>query len=184
MLTFSGKSVLDAAAVGKISVFKRNGITVKREYTEDTEGEKKRFEQAKERSVSELDKIYRKALREVGEANAQIFEIHRMMIADIDYNDSVLNIIETQKVSAQYAIAATFDNFAEKFSLIDDPYMRAREADVRDISDRLIRNLTGEPRVSPPSDEKMIIFADDLAPSETVSFDRDKVLAFVTARGS
>lgn len=184
MLTFSGKSVLNAAAIGKISVFKRNEITVKRERTDDTEGEKKKFEQAKERSVSELDEIYQKAVSEVGEANAQIFEIHRMMLDDADYNDSVLSIIETQKVNAQYAIAVTSDNFAEMFSSMDDPYMQARAADVRDISDRLIRNLSGETDVSGVSDEKMIICADDLAPSETVSLDKDKVLAFVTAHGS
>lgn len=184
MLTFSGKSVLNAAAIGKISVFKRNEITVKRECTDDTEGEKKKFEQAKERSVSELDEIYQKAVSEVGEANAQIFEIHRMMLDDADYNDSVLSIIETQKVNAQYAIAVTSDNFAEMFSSMDDPYMQARAADVRDISDRLIRNLSGETDVSGVSDEKMIICADDLAPSETVSLDKDKVLAFVTAHGS
>lgn len=184
MLTFLGKSVLNAAAIGKISVFKRNELIVKRERTEDTEGEKKKFEQAKERSVSELDEIYRKAVSEVGEANAQIFEIHRMMLDDADYNDSVLSIIETQKVNAQYAIAVTSDNFAEMFSSMDDPYMQARAADVRDISDRLIRNLSEETDVSGVSDEKMIICADDLAPSETVSLDKDKVLAFVTAHGS
>lgn len=184
MLTFSGKSVLNAAAIGKISVFKRNGLTVKRERIEDTEGEKKKFEQAKERSVSELDEIYKKAVSEVGEANAQIFEIHRMMLDDADYNDSILNIIETQKVNAQYAIAVTSDNFAEMFSSMDDPYMQARAADVHDISDRMIRNLSGETGASEISDEKMIICADDLAPSETVSLDKDKVLAFVTAHGS
>lgn len=184
MLVFSGKSVLNAVAVGKISVFKRNDITVKREHAEDIEGEKNKFHKAKKQSIEELEKIYEKAMKEVGEANAQIFEIHRMMLDDEDYNDSILNIIETQEVNAEYAIAVTSDNFAEMFSSMDDPYMQARAADVRDISDRIIKNLSGGSENTEMSDDKMIVCADDLAPSETVSLDKDKVLAFITAHGS
>lgn len=184
MITASGKSVLSAVAIGKISLFKRSELKVKRTHTEDAEQEKQRFERAKNKSVEELKEIYEKALKEVGEANAQIFEIHQMMLADEDYNDSVVSIIETQKVNAEYAIAVTSDNFAEMFSSMDDPYMRGRAADVKDISDRIIKNLTGKETENVSSDDKMIICADDLAPSETVSLDKEKVLAFVTAHGS
>lgn len=184
MITASGKSVLSAVAIGRISVFKRSELKVKRMHTEDTKKEKERFERAKNKAVEELEEVYEKALKEVGEANAQIFEIHRMMLDDEDYNDSVINIIETQKVNAEYAIAVTSDNFAHMFSSMDDLYMRERAADVRDISDRIIRNLTDGKKADAVSDDKAIICADDLAPSETVSLDKDKVLAFVTAHGS
>lgn len=184
MITASGKSVLSAVAIGKISVFKRGGLKVKRTRAEDAQKEKERFERAKSKSSKELEEVYKKALKEVGESNARIFEIHRMMLDDEDYNDSVINIIETQKVNAEYAIAVTSDNFAQMFSSMDDLYMRSRAADVRDISDRIIRNLTGGGETRAVSGDKAIICADDLAPSETVSLDKDKVLAFVTARGS
>lgn len=184
MLVFSGKSVFSAVAIGKISVFKRNEIIVKRTHADDVEGEKKKFERARNISIEELKEIYDKALKEVGEANAQIFEIHQMMLSDEDYNDSIINIIETQGVNAEYAIATTADNFAEMFASMDDPYMQARAADVKDISNRIIKNLGENDGTSAMSDDKMIICADDLAPSETVSLDKDKVLAFVTAHGS
>ncbi len=184
MYKYQGKGVYGAIAIGKISVFKKRDAAVKRVHAEDTENEKRRFEEAKEASVKQLGEIYEKALKEVGEANAAIFEIHQMMLDDEDYNDSINNIIETQNVNAEYAVAATADNFAEMFSDMDDAYMKARAADVRDISNRIIGNLTGEISGGSTSDEKVIICASDLAPSETVSLDKDKVLAFVTAHGS
>lgn len=184
MLTVSGKSVFSAVAIGKISVFKRRELTVKRTHISDAESEKQRFEKAKAKSANELAQIYEKALKEVGEANAQIFEIHQMMIDDEDYNDSIINIIESQRVNAEYAIAVTSDNFADMFAAMDDPYMQARAADVKDISNRIIKNLASGGEDGSLSDDKMIVCADDLAPSETVSLDKEKVLAFVTAHGS
>lgn len=181
---YTGKGVYGAIAIGKISVFKKRDAEVKRVRVEDTENEKRRFEEAKNASVEQLGEIYQKALKEVGEANAAIFEIHQMMLDDEDYNDSINNIIETQNVNAEYAVAVTADNFAEMFSSMDDAYMKARAADVRDISNRIIGNLTGEISKGDTSDEKVIICASDLAPSETVALDKDKVLAFVTAHGS
>lgn len=184
MNKYQGKGVYGAIAIGKISVFKKRDADVKRVHVDDTEGEKRRFEEAKELSAKQLDEIYEKALKEVGEANAAIFEIHRMMLDDDDYNDSINSIIENQNVNAEYAVAVTADNFAEMFSAMDDAYMKARSADVRDISNRIIGNLTGEISHKSLSDEKVIICAYDLAPSETVSLDKNKVLAFVTAHGS
>lgn len=181
---YTGKGVYGAIAIGKISVFKKRDAEVKRARVEDTESEKRRFEEAKTASVEQLGEIYQKALKEVGESNAAIFEIHQMMLDDEDYNDSINNIIETQNVNAEYAVAVTADNFAEMFSSMDDAYMKARAADVRDISNRIIGNLTEEISKGDTSDEKVIICASDLAPSETVALDKDKVLAFVTAHGS
>lgn len=181
---YTGKGVYGAIAIGKISVFKKRDADVKRVRVEDAENEKRRFEEAKTASVEQLGEIYQKALKEVGESNAAIFEIHQMMLDDEDYNDSINNIIETQNVNAEYAVAVTADNFAEMFSSMDDAYMKARAADVRDISNRIIGNLTGEISKGDTSDEKVIICASDLAPSETVALDKDKVLAFVTAHGS
>ena len=184
MTTFKGKGVYGAIALGKISVFKRKEASVKRVHVDDIEAEKARLAAAKEESARQLSEIYEKALKEVGEANAQIFEIHMMMIEDDDYNESIQNIIETQSVNAEYAVAVTADNFAEMFASMDDAYMQARSADVKDISNRIIRNLAADDVDSGESDEKVIICADDLAPSETVLLDKDKVLAFVTAFGS
>lgn len=184
MTTFKGKGVYGAIALGKISVFKRKEASVKRVHVDDIEAEKARLAAAKEESARQLSEIYKKALKEVGEANAQIFEIHMMMIEDDDYNESIQNIIETQSVNAEYAVAVTADNFAEMFASMDDAYMQARSADVKDISNRIIRNLADDDVDSGESDEKVIICADDLAPSETVLLDKDKVLAFVTAFGS
>ncbi len=184
MNKYQGKGVYGAIAIGKISVFKKKDANVKRVHISDTESEKRRFEQAKEASANQLDEIYEKALKEVGEANAAIFEIHRMMLDDDDYNDSINNIIDNQSVNAEYAVAVTADNFAEMFAAMDDAYMKARAADVRDISNRIIGNLSGEISNNNLSDEKVIICAYDLAPSETVSLDKNKVLAFVTAHGS
>lgn len=184
MVTLSGKGVYGAIAFGRISVFKRKEASVKRTRIDDVEAEKARLESAKEKAVAELQEIYNKALREVGEANAQIFEIHMMMIDDDDYNDSIVSIIENQSVNAEYAVAVTADNFAEMFAAMDDAYMQARSADVKDISNRIINCLSDDKGESADSDEKVIICADDLAPSETVLLDKDKVLAFVTAFGS
>ena len=184
MITLSGKGVYGAIAFGRISVFKRKEASVKRTRINDVEAEKVRLETAKKKAVEELQEIYNKALREVGEANAQIFEIHMMMIDDDDYNDSIVSIIENQSVNAEYAVAVTADNFAEMFAAMDDAYMQARSADVKDISNRIINCLSEDKSESAASDEKVIICADDLAPSETVLLDKDKVLAFVTAFGS
>ena len=185
MRIFSGKGVYGAIAIGKISVLRRDEAKVIREKISDIAGEVARFEAAREHAQRELDELYEKALPEVGEAGAQIFEIHRMMINDEDYNESIIGMIERQQINAEYAVALTSDNFAAMFSAMDDNYMQARAADVRDISDRLIRVLTGTcDTCTPVSDEKFIICADDLAPSETVSLDKSRVLAFVTAHGS
>ena len=184
MKQYQGKSVYGAVAIGKISVFRRQEVSVKRVHTEDTPGEIKRVEQAEARAAQQLQEIYDKALREVGETNAQIFAIHQMMLEDEDYNDSIRNIIETQKVNAEYAVAVTSDNFAEMFRSMDDAYMQARSADIKDISNRIIRNLKAGEADGAAENDRMIVCADDLAPSETVSLDKDKVLAFVTAHGS
>lgn len=184
MNKFTGKGVYGAIAIGKISVFKKRDTEVKRIHIDDTEGEKSRFEEAKTASITQLGEIYEKALKEVGEAHAAIFEIHQMMLDDEDYLDSVYNIIEGQSVNAEYAVAVTADNFAEMFASMDDEYMKARSADVRDISNRIIGNLLGEISDNSSESEKVIICASDLAPSETVALDKEKVLAFVTAHGS
>ena len=184
MTTFTGKGVYGAVALGKVSVFKRRETTVKMLHVDDTEAEKARLAAAKEAATAQLQEIYDKALKEVGEANAQIFEIHMMMIEDDDYNESIESIIDTQSVNAEYAVSLTADNFAEMFASMDDAYMQARSADVKDISNRIIACLSDSDTQTAGSDEKVIICADDLAPSETVLLDKDKVLAFVTAHGS
>lgn len=184
MTVFKGKGVYGAVASGKISVFKKQNITIKRVHCANSDSEKVRVESAKAKTLEQLQSIYEKALKEVGKTNAQIFEIHMMMLEDDDYNDSIMNIIETQKVNAEYAVAVTADNFAEMFSSMDDSYMQARAADVRDISNRIIANLTGTASDMVELYDNMIVCADDLAPSETVSLDKDKVVAFVTVHGS
>ena len=184
MKKYMGKGVYSAIAIGRISVFKKKDLAVKRMRCEDTETEKKRVENAKNLAKEQIGTLYEKALKEVGEANARIFEIHMMMLDDEDYNESIDNIIDTQKVNAEYAVAVTADNFSEMFLAMDDAYMQARSADIKDISNRIIANLTGIKSEENPLDDKVIICADDLAPSETVSLDKDKVLAFVTAHGS
>lgn len=184
MTRYVGKGVYGAVAIGRISMFRKNDAAVQRVRVEDTKGEISRFEAAKSAASQQLGEIYEKALKEVGETNAAIFEIHQMMLEDEDYNESVCNIIENQQVNAEYAVAVTADNFSEMFSAMDDAYMQARAADVRDISNRVIANLSGTGFAAQNSDDRMIICAEDLAPSETVSLDKDKVLAFVTAHGS
>ncbi|MBQ8261781.1 MAG: phosphoenolpyruvate--protein phosphotransferase [Lachnospiraceae bacterium] len=184
MEKYQGKSVYGAIAVGRISIIKRQDVQVKRIKVEDINAEIGRLEAAKENAIAQLQEIYEKALREVGEANAQIFEIHMMMVEDDDYNEAIIEMIHGQNVNAEYAVAVTADNFAEMFSSMDDSYMQARAADVRDISNRIIACMSDVRCDNSVSDEKVIICADDLAPSETVSLDKDKVLAFVTAHGS
>lgn len=184
MQVYSGKSVFGGIAIGKISVYKKNEQQVKRVRTEDTKGELARYEAAKAAAIEQLQELYQKALKEVGEANAAIFEIHQMMLEDGDYNESVENIIETQKVNAEYAVAVTGDNFAQMFRAMDDDYMRERAADVKDISERVLSILNGGQKGKVVTDEPVIIVADDLAPSETVQLEKDMVLSFVTVHGS
>lgn len=184
MQVYSGKSVFGGIAIGKISVYKKNEQQVKRVRTEDTKGELARYEVAKAAAVEQLQELYQKALKEVGEANAAIFEIHQMMLDDGDYNESVENIIKTQKVNAEYAVAVTGDNFAQMFRAMDDDYMRERAADVKDISERVLSVLNGCRKGKVITDEPVIIVADDLAPSETVQLEKDMVLSFVTVHGS
>ncbi len=184
MITIEGKGVYDAIAIGKLKFFERGEISVKRERVEDTEKEIERYEKARESAILQLEDLYDKALLEIGETNAQIFEIHQMMLSDDDYNDSIKNIIESQEINAEFAVATTSDNFAEMFSQMDDDYMKERAADVRDISNRVLECLAGKCRKEETSDDGQIICADDLAPSETVQLDKTKVLAFVTQNGS
>lgn len=184
MQVYSGKSVFRGIAIGKISVYRKNEQQVKRVRTEDTKGELARYEAAKAAAIEQLQELYQKALKEVGEANAAIFEIHQMMLDDGDYNESVENIIETQKVNAEYAVAVTGDNFAQMFRAMDDDYMRERTADVKDISERVLSILNGGQKGKVVTDEPVIIVADDLAPSETVQLEKDMVLSFVTVHGS
>ena len=184
MQVYSGKSVFRGIAIGKISVYRKNEQQVKRVRTEDTKGELARYEAAKAAAIEQLQELYQKALKEVGEANAAIFEIHQMMLDDGDYNESVENIIETQKVNAEYAVAVTGDNFAQMFRAMDDNYMRERAADVKDISERVLSILNGGQKGKVVTDEPVIIVADDLAPSETVQLEKDMVLSFVTVHGS
>ena len=184
MQVYSGKSVFGGIAIGKISVYRKNEQQVKRVRTEDTKGELARYEAAKAAAIEQLQELYQKALKEVGEANAAIFEIHQMMLDDGDYNESVENIIETQKVNAEYAVAVTGDNFAQMFRAMDDDYMRERAADVKDISERVLSVLNGGQKGKVVTDEPVIIVADDLAPSETVQLEKDMVLSFVTVHGS
>lgn len=184
MLKFVGRGVYGAIAIGRASVFKRNSARVQRKKVNDTEKEKKRLSDAKERALAQLSSIYEKALEEIGEANARIFEIHMMMIADEDYNESVVNIIDTLHVNAEYAVAVTGDNFAQMFSSMEDSYMQARASDVKDISNRIINCFSGVQDEKKDIFGSIILCADDLAPSETVSLDKTMVLAFVTEQGT
>ncbi len=185
MIRFTGKGVYGAVAIGKISLFKRREVNVKKLRVTDSESEKRRLEAARAKAAAQLQAIYEKALKEAGEADAQIFQIHMMMLADNDYNEEIIGMIESQGVNAEYAVARAADSFAEMFSSMEDGYMRARAADVRDISSRLISCLSEEGSEEKRGDGgKVIICADDLAPSETVTLDKERVLAFVTAHGS
>lgn len=184
MECLKGKSVYKGVAFGKISVLKKDDYVVKRVKIEDTQAELQRVEEAVEASKQQLQKLYEKALKEVGEASAAIFEVHQMMLEDEDYKESIENIISTQQVNAEYAVASTGDNFSQMFASMDDDYMRARAADIKDISNRLVKNLSGQSADVMDLDEPVIIVADDLSPSETVQMDKEKILAFVTVHGS
>lgn len=184
MTEYSGKSVYGGIAIGKIHLLAKKEQTIVRYKIEDCAAELRRFEEAGRKAQSQLAALYEKAVKEVGEANAAIFEIHQMMLEDDDYLDSIKNMISEQQVNAEYAVGVTADNFAEMFASMDDAYMKERAADVRDISDRLVRILGNAESESERSDEPVIILANDLAPSETVQLDKDLVLSFVTVHGS
>lgn len=184
MQSFLGKSVFGGIAIGKISVYKKGEQQVKRTKIADTDKEIARFRHARENTVAQLKELYDKALKEVGEANAAIFEIHQMMLEDEDYLDSIENIIRMQRVNAEYAVATTSDNFSQIFATMEDDYMKARAMDVKDISERLLTVLKGEQGEEFQAREPVIIVAEDLVPSETVQLDKDMVLSFVTRGGS
>lgn len=184
MQVYHGKSVFGGIAIGKISVFSKKEHRIVRVKISDIDAELVRFEAAKQTALTQLAALYEKACREVGEANAAIFEVHQMMLEDDDFIDSVKNIITTQQVNAEYAVGLTADNFANMFSAMDDEYMRGRAADVKDISERLISILKGRADVRLDAEDPVIVLAEDLAPSETVQMDKDKILSFVTVHGS
>ena len=184
MQCFQGKSVYKGIAMGPVVVLKKNDYQVKRTRIEDAETEAARVDVALKASQEQLQKLYDTAVKEVGEASAAIFEVHQMMLEDEDYLEAIQNMIRTEQVNAEYAVAVTGDNFAEMFASMDDDYMKARSADIKDISERLVRNLSGQGDVNLSSIEPSVIVADDLSPSETVQMDKDKILAFVTVHGS
>ncbi len=184
MITISGKSVFGGVSIGKILFYQRNDKVIKRERVDEVDAEWTRFQDAKDQAVEQLKGLYEKALEDVGEANAMIFEIHQMMLEDLDYLESIENIIRTQEVNAEYAVATTADNFAAMFSAMDDAYMQGRAADVKDVSERVLNILSGADTGLQEMNEPCIIAADDLAPSETVQLDKSKVLGFATMYGS
>ena len=184
MVIYEGKAVFEGVAIGKLSVYKKNEETVKREKVTDVEAEVARYAAARETATEQLQALYEKAVKEVGEAGAEIFEAHQMMVEDGDFIDSAENIIRTQSVNAEFAVAETGDNFKKMFEEMDDEYFRGRAADVKDISERIIRILQGSGNAGIQTDEPVIVVADDLAPSETVQMDKDKILSFVTVHGS
>ena len=184
MIILEGKAVFEGVAIGRLSVYKKAEQSVKREKVTDVEAEIERYAAARETAIEQLQALYDKAVKEVGEASAEIFEAHQMMVEDGDYIDSVENIIRTQEVNAEFAVATTGDNFQKMFLDMDDEYFRGRAADVKDISERVINVLSGASAGEIDSDEPVIVVADDLAPSETVQMDKDKILSFVTVHGS
>lgn len=184
MITISGKSVFGGVSIGKLLFYQRNSKVIKRTHIDDVDAEWKRFQEAKDTAVDQLKGLYEKALADVGEANAMIFEIHQMMLEDLDYLESIENIIRTQEVNAEYAVATTADNFAQMFAAMDDAYMQGRAADVKDVSERVLDILSGADTGLKEMKEPCIIAADDLAPSETVQLDKSKVLGFATQYGS
>lgn len=183
MVVLKGKSVFGGVAIGKLVYFKKTGGQIKRYKIDHAEAELERFEEARQNVLKQLEELYKKALEEVGEANAMIIQVHQMMLEDMDYLDSVKNIIQTQSVNAEYAVGVTGDNFAQIFSTMEDEYMKERAADVKDISERLIRTLSNEDNIIDLT-EPVIIAAEDLAPSETIQLDKTKILSFITRRGS
>ena len=183
-MELQGKSVFNGIAIGKIQVFQKGESLVKRVKVSDAGQEVERFYQARETAKQQLQELYQKALREVGELNAAIFEVHQMMLDDLDYEESIVNMIKSQEVNAEYAVANTGDNFSKMFASMDDEYMQARSADVKDISNRVIGILQGKTIGGISGSEPVILLAEDLAPSETVQLDKSKVLSFVTRHGS
>ena len=184
MKVATGTSILKGIAIGKLRLYRKEAVETGRASSLAPEEEYARFQAAQKAAQEQLGQLYEKALDEVGEDNAAIFEIHQMMLEDEDYLDAVQNIIDTQKVNAEYAVAVTGDNFAQMFAAMEDEYMRGRAADVKDISERIVRVLSGGAGQGIHTDEPVIILADDLAPSETVQLEKDKVLSFVTVHGS
>ena len=184
MITLSGKSVFGRVSIGRLMFYKRSDKVIKRTHVDDVEGEVARFQKAKDTAVEQLKGLYEKALNDVGEANAMIFEIHQMMLEDLDYLESIENIIRTQEVNAEFAVATTADNFSQMFASMDDAYMQGRAADVKDVSERVLDILCGTSEGMKEMTEPCIIAADDLAPSETVQLDKSKVLGFATMYGS
>ena len=184
MIIYEGKAVFEGIAIGKISVYKKQEQAVKRVKVEDTEAEKARYAEARETAISELKALYEKAVKEVGESGAEIFEAHQLMVDDEDYIESAESIIENEGVNAEYAVATTGDNFAKMFSEMEEEYFRGRAADIKDITERILNALAGGGAGGIESDEPVIVVADDLAPSETVQMDKDKILSFVTVHGS
>lgn len=184
MEMYTGKSIFKGIAIGKILFYQKGEQPVKRVKIEDTAEQIKRYEDARAKAAEQLQGLYEKALKEVGEANAAVFEVHQMMLEDDDYIDSVVNIIETQQVNAEFAVATTGDNFAKMFVEMEDDYFKARAADVKDISERMVNILSGNESGGAIGDEPVIVVAEDLAPSETVQMDKEKLLAFVTRLGS
>ena len=184
MKMYTGKSIFKGIAIGKILFYQKGEQPVKRVKIEDTAEQIKRYEDARAKAAEQLQGLYEKALKEVGEANAAVFEVHQMMLEDDDYIDSVVNIIETQQVNAEFAVATTGDNFAKMFAEMEDDYFKARAADVKDISERMVNILSGNESGGAIGDEPVIVVAEDLAPSETVQMDKEKLLAFVTRLGS
>ena len=184
MEKYTGKSIFKGIAIGKILFYQKGEQPVKRMKIEDTAEQIKRYEDARAKAAEQLQGLYEKALKEVGEANAAVFEVHQMMLEDDDYIDSVVNIIETQQVNAEFAVATTGDNFAKMFAEMEDDYFKARAADVKDISERMVNILSGNESGGALGDEPVIVVAEDLAPSETVQMDKEKLLAFVTRLGS
>ena len=184
MRIYKGKSVFGGTAIGRICIYQKGEQRVRRVRVEDTQKEKNRYHRASGIAMEQLGELYEKALKEVGEHNAAVFEVHQMMLEDDDFMESVENIIDLQEVNAEYAVAVTGENFAQMFAAMDDEYMRGRAADVKDISERLLAILRGRGANGIRSEEPAIVLADDLAPSETVQMDKDKVLSFVTVHGS
>lgn len=184
MEKFTGKSIFNGIAIGKILFYSKDGVQIFRHKVEDTDAEIARYNKAKEKAIEELNVIYEKAVKEVGEMNAAVFEVHAMMLEDDDYNDSVKNIITSQGVNAEYAVATTSDNFSKMFAEMDDEYFQARAIDIKDISERVLNILAGRSSENILGDEPVIVVANDLAPSETVQMDKEKLLAFVTEEGS
>ena len=184
MITIEGKSVFGGVSIGKLMFYKRNEKVIRRTHVDDVDAEWKRFEEAKNTAIDQLKDLYDKAIEDVGEANAMIFEIHQMMLDDLDYLESIEGIIRTQSVNAEYAVSTTADNFAQMFASMDDAYMQGRAADVKDVSERVLDILCGVSNGTREMTEPCIVAADDLAPSETVQLDKEKVLGFATMYGS